>query len=81
MLFPQSMDMTQMSNAGTQADNALRGLICQKIYTAVQTGARTTGTVTWTTVTEQNLLTILKELGEQGYSVVLASSTITVNWQ
>lgn len=81
MLFPQSMDITQMSNAGTQADNALRGAICQAIYTAVKTGARTSGAVTWTAVTEQNLLTILKELGQQGFAVTLAASTVTVTWQ
>ncbi len=80
MLFPQSMDMTQMSNAGTAVDNALRGLICQAIYTAVQTGAHTTSAVTWTTVTEGNLLNILKDLMNQGYSVTLASTTITVVW-
>ena len=80
MKFPDSMEMTQMSNAGTAVDNALRGLICQAIYTAVQTGAHTTSAVTWTTVTEGDLLNIIRELHERGYSVTLASTTITVVW-
>jgi len=80
MTFQPAMDITQMSNAGTAVDNALRGLIQQKIYTAVQTGARTTGTITWTTVTEGNLLNILKDLNAAGYSITLASTTITVTW-
>lgn len=80
MLFPPSNDITQMSNAGTAVDNALRGLICQNIYTAVQTGAKTTSATTWTTVTEGNLLNIIKDLLSQGYGVTLASTTITVTW-
>lgn len=80
MTFPPAFEMTQMSNAGTQADNALRGLIAQSIYTAVKTGARTSGAVTWTTVSETQLLILLKELNGLGYSVTLAASTITVLW-
>lgn len=81
MTFPPIMDISQMSASGTQADNALRGLIAQKIYTAVQSGAYTTGTITWTSVSEEDLLKILRELTAAGYNVTLGSTTITVTWQ
>lgn len=80
MTFPPAMEMTQMSNAGTAVDNALRGAIAQAIYTAVKTGLRTTSAVTWTTVGETALLIILKELNQLGYTVTLASTTVTVVW-
>jgi hypothetical protein len=81
MTFPPAFEITQMSNAGTQADNALRGTIAAAIYTATETGARTTGNITWTTVTEDSLLIIEKELEGLGYTVVSnTTSTIAVSW-
>lgn len=81
MLFPQSMDMTQMSNASTAADNVFRAAICVAIYTAVQTGARTTTAVAYSPEVEDSLLIVLRELTAQGYAVTLAATTVTVVWQ
>lgn len=80
MTFPQAIEVTQMSNAGTNADNVLRADIVEAIYTATETGARTSGAITWTTVSEQSMLIIAKELRGQGFTITFGSGTLTATW-
>lgn len=81
MTFPPMQDLSNMSKAGTQADNVLRADILEAMLTATETGTYTSGAITWTTVSEQDILVIIKELRGQGYNVAEGSSTITVTWQ
>ena len=82
MRFPLALDVAQISRAG-DADSILRATICADIWTAVETpGATTTGSIDCSSVTEDNLIKIIMELREQGYTVVSATNAhITVSWQ
>jgi hypothetical protein len=82
MTFQPSMDLTQMSNAATQVDNVFRAQIEVAIYTAVQTGARITSSISTVGETEDDLLIVIKELQGLGYTIGYPDSThITVAWQ
>ncbi len=81
MTFPQSMDITQMSNNFSNADIALRSTIVQAIYEGVDDGDKTTDAITWTSVSEADMLTIVKELLQQGFGVTLGSGTLAITWQ
>lgn len=81
MRFPQAMDITQMSTNGTAADNVLRAAICVAIYTAVQSNAKITSSISTASASVQGLMEIVAELQQQGYTVAYPDSThITVAW-
>jgi hypothetical protein len=81
MTFQPAFEMTQMSNAGAQADNVFRAEIEVAIYTAVQTGARITSSISTSGEAEDSLLIVIKELEGLGYTVAYPDSThITVAW-
>lgn len=80
MTFPQSMDITQMSKNYAGLDTALRTTIMQEIYEGVEDGDYTTAAITWTAVSEGDMLTIVKELQQQGFGITYGSGTITITW-
>lgn len=80
MRFPQSTDVTQLSNNYSQADQALRTDIMREIYEGVAAGDRTTDSITWTSVSEGDILTIIGELRQAGYGVTEGSGAITITW-
>jgi hypothetical protein len=74
------MDISQESK-DTSADSHLRALICVDIYTAVESNLYTTSAITWTSVSEEDMLKIVKELLQQGFNVALGTGTLTISWQ
>jgi hypothetical protein len=81
MRFPQAMDITQMSTNGTTSDNVFRAAILVAIYTAVQTNAKITSSVSTSGVDEDAILQVIAELQQQGFTVGYPDSThITVSW-
>lgn len=81
MRFPQAMDMTQSSTSGSAADNVLRCALAASMYTAVQSGARITSSISTASATVGGFLEIVAELQAQGYTVAYPDSThITAAW-
>jgi hypothetical protein len=80
MQFPQSIDITQLTNSHTAVDSALRLTIAQALYEGAEDGDRTTDAITWTAATEGDMINIVRELRGLGYGVTEGSSTITITW-
>lgn len=80
MTFPQASDVQQGTQAYPNVDAVLRMTLIADIWTAAFAGTRTTSAVTWTAVSEAQILSIIGDLQRQGFGVTLGSGTITITW-
>lgn len=80
MQFAQAMDVHQAAQAGSNVEVSFRCSTMASIWTAADTGAFTTSALTWTSISEAEILKIIAELRQQGYGVTLGTGTITVTW-
>lgn len=80
MTFQPASDAHEGSKAYPNVDAVLRCTILEDIWTAAAGGTYTTSAITWTTVSEGQMLSIVGDLRRQGYGVTLGSGTLTVTW-